>query len=201
FFETDRFTCFRAGKTGEYGYDLLVPRAHLSAVREQILDVGRAFELRVASRDTIDLCALEAGFFNVRHEVRPGMTPVELQLQWRVTAGRVPGLARHRPTQRCVTFAAPGPLVPDADVELAGAGVGRVLHARFSPTRGEYLGIALVDIGVAYAGLRGFRAGETPLRTIASPAVNNRSLYVDPQRHTFSSRDTTAWPPLVRGVP
>jgi aminomethyltransferase len=193
FFRDEHFTCFRAGKAGEYGYDLLVPREHVSAVRERVLEVGRAFELRVASRDALDLCMLEAGFFNVRREVRDGMTPVELQLQWRTTAGRI---APRTPTQRTTMFAAPREV--STEIELAGVRVGTVLHQGWSYTRDEQIGVALLDVAVAHAGLRGFHAGETPLRTISAPAVNNRSIYIDPQRHTFATRANVSFPPLTR---
>jgi glycine cleavage system aminomethyltransferase T len=195
FFHAEQFTCFRAGKSGEYGYDLLVPREHVSAVRERILDVGRAFDLRVASRAALDLCALEAGFFNVRHQSRAGLTPVELQLQWRVTPGRI---EKRAPAQRTVMFAAPREVA--GDITLDAAIVGSVLQQGYSVVREEQIGVALVDVAVAHAGLRGFHAGETALRTISSPAVNNRSLYVDPQRHTYATRDKVTWPSLARQI-
>lgn len=195
FFHAEEFTCFRAGKAGEYGYDLLVPREHLSAVRERILAAGRAFDLRVASRAALDLCALEAGFFNVHEQARAGLTPVELQLQWRVTPGRI---AKRVPVQRTVMFAAPREVA--GDIVLDGAVIGSVLQQGYSFVREEQIGVALVDIAVAHAGLRGFHAGETALRTISAPAINNRSLYVDPQRHTYATRDSVTWPALARAI-
>lgn len=195
FFHAEQFTCFRAGKAGEYGYDLLVPREHLGAVRERILEAGRAFDLRTASRAALDLCALEAGFFNIRKQACAGLTPVELQLQWRVTPGR---LAKRTPLQRTVMFAAPHEVA--GDIVLDSAVVGRVLQQAYSYVREEQIGVALVDVRVAHAGLRGFHAGETPLRTISAPAVNNRSLYVDPQRHAYATRERTTFPPLTRSI-
>jgi len=206
FFHDARFTCFRAGKAGEYGYDLLVPREHLSSVRERLLDAGQAFDVQVASRDALDTCALEAGFFNVRHEVRDGLTPVELQLQWRVTAGRAhPGhetLARRRGAvvQRVAMIAAPSALPTDGVLELGGVRVGRILHTRWSYVRDEQIALALLDVGVSYAGLRGFHCGETPVRTISAPTVNNRSLYVDPQRHSWARRASVSFPALTRPI-
>jgi glycine cleavage system aminomethyltransferase T len=195
FFHAEQFTCFRAGKAGEYGYDLLVPREHLSAVRERILEAGRAFDLRTVSRAALDLCALEAGFFNVRHQSRAGLTPVELQLQWRVTPGRI---AKRAPVRRTVMFAAPREIA--GDISLGDAVVGSVLQQGYSFVREEQIGVALVDVAVAHAGLRGFHAGETALRTISSPAVNNRSLYVDPQRHTYVTRGNVSWASLARPI-
>jgi glycine cleavage system aminomethyltransferase T len=204
FFHADRFVCFRAGKTGEYGYDLLVAKDRVDEVRAAIRALGPRFELREVGRDVLDLCALEAGFFNVRREVRDGLTPVELQLQWRVGAKRTyPGsdaLARHRaaPRGRVALVASAHALAVDAPVELDGQVVGRVLDAGYSETRGEHLAVALLEPAVSHAGLAGFSSGGHPVRTISSPAVNNRSLYVDPQRHSFATREKTEWAPLVR---
>jgi len=204
FFRDDRFVCFRAGKTGEYGYDLLLPRDRVGATRDQLLSTGIRLDVRAAERDALDLAALEAGFFNVRKQVRPGLTPVELQLQWRVSAGRsYPGsavLEQHRksPRGRVAMIASVRELPIDAAIELGGERVGSVLDSGWSHTRDEAIGIALLDVAVSHAGLRGFTCGDIAVRTISSPAINNRSLYVDPQRHSFAARDKVDFPPLVR---
>jgi aminomethyltransferase len=204
FFHEGRFTCFRAGKTGEYGYELLVPRERLPELRATLLDAGRRYELREASLAALDLCRLEGGFFNVRREVRPGLTPVELQLSWRVGADRTyrgsGAVAAHRraPRGRVTTIVAESEIRTDAAVELDGERVGSVLHAGPSHTRGDWIGLALLDLAVAHAGLDGFSCGGAAVRTASSPVLNNRSVYVDPQRHSWLARDREAFPPLVR---
>jgi len=77
--------CFRAGKTGEFGYDLLLPTERLESVRARLLEVGEPLDLVEADLEALDLCALENGFFSVRHGPLEGLTPLELQLQWRVS--------------------------------------------------------------------------------------------------------------------
>jgi hypothetical protein len=71
-------------------------------------------------------------------------------------------------------------------------------HAGASPTRGDWLAIAIVERALAHAGLDGFTVGGVPARTLSAPAIDNRSLLVDPQRHSFATRDTDRFPPLVR---
>lgn len=204
FFHEGRFTCFRGGKTGEYGYDLLVPRAQRAELREVLLEAGRRFELREASLAALDLCRLEAGFFNVRREVRPGLTPVELQQQWRLTASRAfrgaAAVAAHRrePRGRVTMITAASEIRTDAAIELDGERVGSVLHAGPSHTRGDWIGLAHLPRALAHAGLAGFTCSGAPVRTASAPAVNNRSLFVDPQRHAWATRDRESFPPLVR---
>lgn len=204
FFHEGRFTCFRGGKTGEYGYDLLAPRKRLAEIRALFLEAGRRFDLREASLDALDLCRLEGGFFNVRREVRPDLTPVELQLQWRVGANRsyrgaaAVAARRAAPRGRATMIVAESEIRTDAAIELDGERVGTVLHARHSHTRGDWIGLALLEPPVAHAGLAGFACGGAAVRTASVPAINNRSLFVDPQRHSYATRDREAFPPLVR---
>lgn len=204
FFDEGRFTCFRAGKTGEYGFDLMIERSRVPEIRELLLGAGTRYDLHEVSLAAIESCMLEAGFLNVRRDVRDGLTPVELQQQWRTTANRTfPGsaaLAAHRtgPRGRVVFIASEVALTDDAPILLDGARVGTVLHADRSHTRNEYLALALLDVAVSHPGLSGFVSGDAPVRTISGPAVNNRSLYVDPQRHSWATRATATFPPLLR---
>jgi glycine cleavage system aminomethyltransferase T len=208
FFHEARLSCFRAGKTGEYGYDLWIERDRLAAVRARLDEVGRAFDLTEISAQGLAVAALENWFWNPRRDVRPGLTPLELQLQWRVTYGRAfPGsdaLAARRRTvrQRVVLAASPAELVDDAAITIGDRAVGAVLHAEWSPTREDWIALALLDRPIAHAGLAGLvahtPAGAAPLRTLSAPALNNRSLYVDPQRHSYATRHLETFSPLVR---
>ncbi len=59
---------------------------------EELLELVGPLGGGAASLETLDLCALENGFFSVRHASVEGLTPLELQLQWRVSARkRFPG--------------------------------------------------------------------------------------------------------------
>lgn len=203
FFHADGFTCFRGGKTGEYGYDLLVERGQLAGLRDQILTLGRRFELAEISLAALETAQLENLFWNPRRDSAPGLTPIELQLQWRVSYDReFPGSAalhRRRQTahRRAVLLCADRELAADARVVADGRDIGGVLHAGASPTRGDWLAIAIVERTLAHAGLA-FIVGGVPARTLSAPAIDNRSLVVDPQRHSFATRDTDRFPPLVR---
>jgi aminomethyltransferase len=211
FFHEGRFTCFRAGRTGEYGYDLMIPHPDVAAIRAAIVATGAQFDLREIGLDAIDLCSFENGFFNVRRDAQPGLTPVELQLQWRVSYHRTyPGSAavvarRATATRRSIMLAAREPIDRDAAVELAGEGggvaggtpVGSIVHAARSPVRDEWLALAVVDRDLAHPGIA-FTVGGIAAHSTSSPAINNRSAYVDPQRHSYVTRANDKFPPLVR---
>lgn len=204
FFHADDFTCFRGGKTGEFGYELLIERARLAAVRDRTATVGRRFELAEISLEALELAQLEAFFWNARRESPPGVTPIELQLQWRVGYDRAyPGAAalaerRANARRRAVLIAGEREIAGGAAIRVGDREVGAVIHARPSPTRGGWLALALIDRAIAHAGLAGFAAGDVPVHTLSAPSVDNRSLHVDPQRHSFATRATDVFPPLVR---
>ena len=81
--------------------------------------------------------------------------------------------------------------------------VGEVVAAAFSPSIGGVAGMALLDVSVAHPGIDAFLVpGEEidrPVRSASSPLLFNRSLLVDPQRHTYATRDETNDPPLWKG--
>ena len=73
-----------------------------------------------------------------------------------------------------------------------------------SPGVGGIAGTALLDIPVAHPGIDVFFAShedaKRPIRTVSSPLVFNRSLLVDPHRHTHETRDRSLDPPLWQGA-
>jgi glycine cleavage system aminomethyltransferase T len=206
-FHSDDIVCLRGGKAGEYGYDMLVPRDGAEELRERIVECGVGFDLRIAGLEALDACALENWFFNVRREGGADVTPLELQLQWRVSYRKsYPGSAallarRSAGAQRRVSLVgAQDELVVGDPLVWGERPVGDLLAAARSPTLDAWLGIALLDAALAHPGLSDFAVAREkariPLTTISAPPINNRSLFVDPQRHTYRTRDRDRFPPL-----
>lgn len=203
--------CLRVGSTGEYGYELLLPPASLARIEAQLVELGRGFDLVEIDQTVLDRAALENGFFCPRHRGVVGRSPLELQLQWRVTYDLefrgVEGLraARDRGVHRRLSWmigrledgaASLGPL------SRGGAVVGELLEGFVSPVLGCFVGVALLDRELAYPWIAGFHdAGGLELRTEAPPLLQNRSLFVDPKRHVYAFRkdDSEEFPPIVPG--
>ncbi len=207
FFVTGEVTCFRAGKTGEYGYDLLVPRAEVGRWTERLEEEGRAFDLARCTLEDLDHCALENWFFNPRREGRSGATPLELQLQWRLSrrkqfVGSDALAARRRAglRERLVCIVGPGRFAAGDALAFDGRVVGRIVNAGPCELRGGWIGMALVEVALAHAGLGGFEVPAcepSPVRTVAPPVVSIRRLFVQPQRHSYVTRAEVDWPSLV----
>ena len=187
---------FRAGRTGEYGYHLLVPTAQKDRWIENLLATGAAFEMARADASIRAQCVLENFFFDIHREGQYNLTPLELQLQWRLSSQKTayPGAeAIHARRQsgwmhRLTCFTTPDPVNADAEITCEGEVVGHVLVAGYSPARGDYVGKALLRQPYWHAGLDAFQVGDIPLKTISAPAINNLSLKVSPYRHSFHTR-------------
>ena len=212
FAHLDELICFRAGKTGEYGYDLLVPAEQSEAIWSRLLEAGRRFDLEIADRELLDLCALENWFFNIRREGRADVTPIELQLQWRVCHRKEylgsAALAERRragPSSRLVCLISGAPLAAGDALVYEDRSVGTLVNAGFSSARGDHVALALVDTAWAYSGIDCLavhrKNASVPVRTVSPPVLNNRSLYVSPQVHSYFARSEMKFPPWVGRIP
>ena len=209
FFHADDWTCYRAGKTGEFGYGLIVPRDARDALETLLLEKGEPLGVARGTLDALDQCALENFFFNVRREGREPVTPIELQLQWRVSYDKdavgLEALRRHRATPvatRLTSLITDRTVTVGAEVHLDGEVVGRVVNAGWSATRGDCVALALLDVRWAHPGIETFtvwhEASAVPARSLTPPLLNNRSLFVSPQLHAYATRAEIAMPPLAR---
>jgi glycine cleavage system aminomethyltransferase T len=209
FFHGDDMTAFRAGKTGEFGYTLMVPRAREASLRSTLLDQGAPFDIVQGNLDALDQCALENWYFNIRREGRCAVTPVELQLQWRVSASKAfAGAAllaerRANPTQRLQLCVAREPIVTGDRVMYGTESIGSVVNAGHSVVRGDHVAMALIDRAYAHPGITTFSVvhgdATVAIETLAAPALDNRSLYVNPQLHSYHTRAEVQFPPVVPG--
>ena len=210
FYRADEILCLRAGKTGEYGYDLFVPKPRTAEFTARIEEVGRAFDVRRVGLDALSQCGLENGFFDVRREGARGLDPIELGLQWRVSFRKdhvgSEALAKARAAgwnRRVTTVIAAAEVAPGDAVTLDEARIGEVLSTGESPLAKAHVALALLDRPFGVAGIDRFAvkraAGGDPvsIRTVSPPVLNNRSLYVNSQRHAYATRDRDKMPPIA----
>ena len=209
FYHRGDWICYRAGRTGEFGYGLIVPRGDVESLTASIHAAGTGFDLREVGLDTLDQCALENWFFNIRREGRQAVTPIELQLQWRVSYQKEfvgsEALRRRRaerPAVRLTCLLGKQELALGAKVFLSGAAVGSIVNAGYSHVRDEWIGLALIETRWAHPGIDAFRVadgeGQVAARSVSPPVLLNRSLGVSPQLHSYATRHERPVPSLVR---
>jgi glycine cleavage system aminomethyltransferase T len=205
FFRHGGMLCFRAGKTGEYGYGLVVPRSEARERLDRLLELGVTLDAEEVGLDALDQCALENWFLNIRREGSRGVTPIELQQQWRVSykksfVGSEALAARraHGVSQRLTCLVAPEPLATDDRVRFGDEDIGVVVNAGWSVTRSDWVALALLDLRWAWPGVGPLLVGEREALavTVAPPVLSNRSLYVNPQIHSYATRGEDEFPPV-----
>jgi glycine cleavage system aminomethyltransferase T len=197
--------CFRTGKTGEFGYELMVPTEGYAALRDGLLQQGAAWDVRVVSQAALDQCSLENWFYDVRHEGHAALTPLELGLQWRVSpkkkefVGGAALLARKAKgfTERVTCVVAEGVIAKGDAVLHDGQRVGQVVHAVRSPFLGKWVGMATLQLTLAVPGVGGLSINGASAQTTSPPVLTNRSLFVSPQRHTYAEREAAKLPALL----
>ncbi|TAK22623.1 MAG: aminomethyl transferase family protein [Myxococcaceae bacterium] len=201
--------CVRAGRTGEFGYEILCPRERAAELAARLADRGARYGIARVSRAALTHCAFENWFYDPSF-APPGATAVELQLQWRLSSrkeylGREAIAARRRDEgrERIACLVTDELLLPGDEVVCDGEPIGRVTHAERSLTRGDFIAQALLGARWAHGGIDRYRVRrggrEVAARTVTPPLVDNRSLYVDPRRHSFECADEVSFPPIARG--
>jgi glycine cleavage system aminomethyltransferase T len=205
----DETICLRAGKTGEYGYLLLVPRPNASEVETRLLEVGGPLDMTPVGLEALDVCALESWHFTMRTlgatDKASPLTPIELQLQWRVGYTRdfvgAEALRAHKArvrespdkaSVRVTCFTAGDPVLPRQRIHLGDADVGEGIASCVSPTLGLTVGAALLSERFAHPHLSLVAMAPErpiPLRTCPAFLVENLSLHVQPHLgHTYATR-------------
>ncbi len=144
-------TAAGTGYTGEDGVELTVPAAEAPALWNAILATG-VQPAGLGARDTL---RLEAALPLHGHELGPGITPLQVGLDWVVGwdkprfRGRAALLAERAtgPQRHLVGLATDGRQPPreGSSVLIDGIAVGRVTSGNFSPVLGHGIALALVD--------------------------------------------------------
>jgi len=190
-FEGGTVRLFRAGKTSEFGYLLLVPAALAPALFDAIQAEVTKLGGRLCGVDIHDDLRLEGRFFNIHAEGARVRDPLVLGLQWMIDfdketfhgAGpikerRAAGLKR-----KIVGVAAePGceGLKVGAALFHDGRAVGEVVADGFSGVLDRTVALAVFPVELAYSGLT-FRLGAADgpvVQTLSMPPIMPRSLGV-----------------------
>lgn len=192
----DEEICLRAGKTGEWGYQLLVPNGLVEDRWQKLRALGAVFDAEEVGLAELDAVALENAAFVIRVPTLAALTAPEAQLQWCLSPGKTGYLGAEAvavqlatPPKRRLTYAvAEGVVEVGAPVCSGDTTVGTVVHALPSPSRGGVLVLALLELAHAHPG-QALEVSGVAITTVSAPAVANLSLALDPQQHHYVNRD------------
>lgn len=189
----------RAGKTGEFGYLLIVGAAQVGECWNTLMTAGAKFHIQPVGTATLDLCRLENRFPNMRLEGAKVANPIELNCRVMFDhekddhKGRaaLENVMEKGPARRLIGFrVASSSKVPNVGdkVVVGGQEIGEVANALFSHGLEQPIGLALVSVDLAYVGLDyEIKSGEETLAasTVSAPFVSNRSMTIRPQEDSY----------------
>lgn len=196
------FTLARAGKSGEYGYLLILDVAQVPALWGHLEILGKDYDLRPLGYRVLDLCKLENRFVSQHHEGKSVSNVLELNTRVMFSpdkeqhAGRkslkqvmASGVSRRViGVRRAEGDGEEASLENGAPVHCGGEEIGKLVNVGFSAALNCWIGLALVNADYAYVGLEYFleSAGETiGVQTVSAPFVFNRSMELRPQEESY----------------
>jgi aminomethyltransferase len=152
----------RTGYTGEDGFEFYAPNDTIGAIWDGLLGAGKNDGLKPIGLGARDTLRLEARMPLYGQELGDDISPYEAGLGWAVSLDKGDFVGRAameslkstgapRRTVGFTTIGRSGAPRSHCDVQVDGKVVGFVTSGTFSPTRGENIGLALIDR--AYAGV------------------------------------------------
>jgi glycine cleavage system aminomethyltransferase T len=199
----EKVSLYRAGKTGEFGYLLMIQSDQARMFLKRLVDAGQKFGVGIASPDDVDVCKLENRVINVTRE--GGMATNVLELNCRIMVSRDKGDYLGKPAVeaaladgvrsrliglRCDLGEREGAKAfrPGTTVSYRGLDIGSVANATFSPSLNRWIAVAFLDVDYACVGLDYTVDGLATVRTVSAPFVQNLSLKVRPQEDSYFAR-------------
>ena len=180
----------RAGKTSEFGYLIMTPVEVAADLFEKLRSLAAELEGGLCGSDIHSDLRLEGRFFNIFAEGEKVRDPLPLGLQWMIDFDKdaFPGkddISRRRKAglgKKIIGIRAPASvtLEPGAVLYDGNDPIGEVQATCYSFVLGTAIGLALLDISVAYSGLTiNYSAPDGPeITTISMPPIVPKSLTV-----------------------
>jgi glycine cleavage system aminomethyltransferase T len=190
-FQGESVSLFRAGKTSEFGYYLMVPKAAAAKLFDACLGAAVKNGGGLCGVDIHNDFRLEGRFFNVFAEGAAVRDPLALGIQWMIDFSKENFLGREAiAARRAVGLknkimgicTEPGAkeLKKGTPIFNGAAKVSEVTASCFSYLLNAHVGLALFPVDIAYAGLKfnlGAEKGPS-IKTISMPPIMPKSLTV-----------------------
>lgn len=172
----------RAGKTGEFGYQILAPNAVAEKLFDELKALVESFGGRLAGRDALLAARMKGNFFNVFAEGAAAKNPEELGLQWQIDFSKdaycgSAAIAEVRESfdRRLVAVVCNSPINAGTRLFDSSDMVGEVVGVDASD---GHFALAFVQKGRAYSGvlLSASAGGAQDFKIVSRPAVLSKSL-------------------------
>ena len=172
----------RAGKTGEFGYQILAPNAVAEKLFDELKALVESFGGRLAGRDALLAARMKGNFFNVFAEGAAAKNPEELGLQWQIDFSKdaycgsaAVAEVRESFDRRLVAVVCNSAISAGTVLFDSSDMVGEVVGVDASDA---HFALAFVQKGRAYSGvlLSSSAGGVQDFKIVSRPAVLSKSL-------------------------
>ncbi len=172
----------RAGKTGEFGYQILAPNAVAEKLFDELKNLAESFGGCLAGRDALLAARMKGNFFNVFAEGAAAKNPEELGLQWQIDFSKdaycgsaAVAEARESFDRRLVGVVGNSAINAGTRLFDGSDMVGEVVGVDASDA---HFALAFVQKGRAYSGvlLSSTEGGAQDFKIVSRPAVLSKSL-------------------------
>jgi glycine cleavage system aminomethyltransferase T len=183
------FPLIRSGKTGEFGYTLIVKNENAEAALDTVLEAVKKFDGGLCGVDVHSTLRLDGRFFNIFAEGALVKDPLKMGLQWMIdfekdgyigydaiTSRRAAGL-----TEKVIGVMADKTVdgfSTDAEIFSGDEKVGTIKTTCYSPVLDANVALAIFPFDVAYAGLSLKLASGAEVKTVSLPPFSPKSLTV-----------------------
>jgi len=196
--DDQQWPLYRVGKTGEFGYWMLVSASEAAEFWSRLLEEGATYDLQPCGTEVLDLCKLENRFIDIYQEGQSAEHVLQLNTRAMIDPFKLPeeyavtdNLLEREIEQRLVGVrsADGSALEVGATVHYGDAAIGEVANAQHSFSLDAPIAVAFIDADYAYAGLDDYvvqsNGSTVEIETVSAPFIMNRSLSVSPQEDSY----------------
>ncbi len=182
-YENQPAIVMRTGKTGEFGYQILVPNTIAPQLFEELKTKVLGYGGALAGVDTLLSARAKGNFFNIFAEGKCSQNPFELGLQWQIDMSKqdfagakaIFDEREKTPTKKLIAVVSENEIAQDAKIYTLDKLVGEIVNVDKADKK---FALALIDFEIAYPN-QSFATdanGEDCLKTVSRPAIVTQSL-------------------------
>ncbi len=183
------FPLIRSGKTGEFGYTLIIKNENAEAALDTVLEAVKKYDGGLCGVDVHANLRLDGRFFNIFAEGALIKDPLKMGLQWMIDfdkdayigAEAILGRRAAGLTEKVIGITGSKDaedIVDGAELFSGDEKVGTVKTVCYSPVLDAKVALAIFPFDVAYAGITLKLASGNEVKTVSLPPFSPKSLTV-----------------------
>lgn len=163
-YEGENILVARIGRSGEYGYMIMVDEYNAGLLFNQLLEKGTEYDVRLCGIEALEICMLETRQPIMRFENEQVGNLFELDQQWMIQydkeedfIGKEEMLRLFSSERRFLPMGfeckSTGTIEDGTDIHVKDQRIGKILYTKYNYQNETIIGLALLDCAFAASGL------------------------------------------------